>query len=235
MIGIIVELLISWLLLKYIEHQNLSVLGLSPTPSHLKQLGSGLLLSGLFLMLFSVGVSLAVKNPYHLNPNYSVKAFCVATAYVFRAVLYEDLIFRGALLYILIKRLGATKAVLISAVCFGIYHWFSWGAFGNPVQMAIIFAITGMGGYVFALAFKKTQSMYLPFALHFGCDFVSMVILSQDKAIGLQLLVKTFAKDLVSPGSFVSLIVILLHFIGFPLVTFCYLQLRYKTRASCKT
>jgi uncharacterized protein len=224
MLGILVELAISWLLLKLILKQNLEALGFMPNGRRLTELLAGLLWPVLYIALFQYSVSLLVHNPYHLNPNYNLKAFWNANAYVFRSVGYEDLIFRGALLYILIKKIGPQKAIWISAVAFGIYHWFSWGLFGNPVQMAIVFLMTGAGGYVFALAFEKTRSMYLPFALHFGIDMVNMVIFSNDKGMGKQLLLRTFEKDPVSPGSFISIIVLTINFIGFPLLTWLLLQ-----------
>jgi membrane protease YdiL (CAAX protease family) len=148
MIGILVELLISWLLLKYIQKQNLWALGLKPNWQRISELFAGLLWPVIYVGLFQYIVSLLVHNPYKLNPNYNLKAFWNINAYLFRSVAYEDLIFRGALLYILIKRLGPQKAVLISAIAFGIYHWFSFGVIGNPIQMAIVFLLTGAGGYV---------------------------------------------------------------------------------------
>jgi hypothetical protein len=224
MIGILVELLISWLLLKYIQKQNLWALGLKPNRQRLLEFLAGILWPVVFVSIFQYTLSLLVHNPYQLNPNYNLKAFWNGGGYVFRSVVFEDLIFRGALLYILIKRIGVQKALLISAVAFGIYHWFSWGAFGNPVQMLMIFIMTAAAGYVFALAFEKTGSMYLPFALHFGVDFANMVLFSQDKGMGKQLLITTLSKDLVSPGPVISIIVLILHFIGFQLFTWLLLK-----------
>lgn len=224
MLGILVELIISWLLLKFIQKQNLWALGLKPNRQRLLEFLAGILWPVLYVSAFQYIVSLLVHNPYQLNPNYNLKAFWNADAYLFRSVAYEDLIFRGALLYILIKKLGPQKAMLISAVAFGIYHWFSFGVIDNPVQMAIVFLMTGAGGYVFALAFEKTRSMYLPFALHFGIDFANMVLFSQDKGMGKQVLIKTFEKDPTSPGSLISIIVITVSFIGFPLLTWLLLK-----------
>jgi uncharacterized protein len=224
MIGIFVELLLSWILLKFIERKNLAVLGLRPTRQRIKQLLIGLLLSVPFMIALSLVVAFLVHNPYHLNPHYSFRDFANAIGYLFRSVAYENLIFGGALLYILIIRLGSRTAVLLSAIAFGIYHWFSWGVLGQPAQMAISFLMTGAGGYVFALAFERTRSMYLPFALHFGIDFASMILFSQDKAIGPQLLTKTFATDPVSPGSIISILVLLIHFTWFPLLVYVYLR-----------
>jgi len=219
MLGIIVELIISWLLLKLIAKQNLSVLGFAPTWPRVAELFAGLLWPILYFGVFEYIVSLLVKNPYRINPDYYLNKFWMENIYLFKSVAFEDLIFRGALLYILIKKIGSQKAVLCSAIAFGVYHWFSWNAFGNPVQMLIVFTTTGMAGYVFALAYEKTRSLYLPFALHFGCDFATMIIFSQDKGMGKQLLLKTFEKDPVSPGTFVSVIVIAIYFIGFGLFT----------------
>jgi len=224
MIGILVELLISWLLLKYIQNQNLWALGLKPNGHRLLEFLVGILWPVLYVSAFQYIVSLLVHNPYQLNPNYNLKAFWNINAYLFRSVAYEDLIFRGALLYILIKKLGPQKAVLISAIAFGIYHWFSFGVIGNPIQMAIVFLLTGAAGYVFAVAFEKTRSMYLPFGLHFSIDLANMVLFSQDKGMGKQLLITTFEKDPVSPGPVISIIVLILHFIGFQLFTWLLLK-----------
>ena len=87
--------------------------------------------------------------------------------------------FRGALLYILIRRLGRNKSVLISACAFGIYHWFSYGIFGNPIPMVLIFLGTGLMGYAWAWAFAKTRSIMLPFGLHLGWNFVHNSIFSK--------------------------------------------------------
>jgi len=224
MIGILVELLVSWLLLRWIEQKNLLALGLRPNSQRIKGFTIALLMAILVPTAIYWGISLLVHNPYRVNPAYTWKAFGRAIAYLCKAVLYEDLLFRGALLYILIHRIGPVKAVWISAACFGIYHWFSWGVLGQPVQMAIVFLTTGMAGYIFALAFRKTGSLYTPFALHFGYDFATMVLFSKDKGIGAQLLLPAYAKDPVTPGVFVSLITLLVYYTGFFIITLLYLR-----------
>ena len=79
MIGIFVELLLSWVLLKFVERKNLLVLGLLPTRRRIKELMIGLLLSIPFSIVFSEVVALLVHNPYRLNPHYSFKDFANAT------------------------------------------------------------------------------------------------------------------------------------------------------------
>jgi membrane protease YdiL (CAAX protease family) len=225
MIGIVIELLLSWVILKYVSGKNLLALGFYPERKQIKTFIIGLVWPLLFLTGLYLTIGYTTHNPYKVNPSYTLNDFFTASAYVFRAVIFEELIFRGALFYLLIQYLGTKKAMLISAASFGIYHWFSWGIIGQPVQMAIVFAMTGITGYLFALSFVKTRSIYLPILLHLSYNFANMVVFSKDKAIGLQLLVKSFPKDPFVPAAFVSIPLLLLHFVGFYVI--CYLWLRW--------
>jgi membrane protease YdiL (CAAX protease family) len=190
MIGALVELLLSWILLHFIEHRNLSVLGFRPTARRLRLAGLGFLLGVVYLSAFFLTEAALLHNPYHFNTTYGFSAMVKGLWYVFKSVLFEELLFRGALLYILIRRIGPTKAVLIAAIAFGIYHWFTIG-FGKPTQMAFIFLTMGLAGYAFAKAFEKTGTILLPFALHFGFNFAIMILFSKNSGIGGQILVQT--------------------------------------------
>jgi hypothetical protein len=139
-------------------------------------------------------------------------------------VLYEELIFRGALLYILIKKLGVKTACLTSAIGFGVYHWFTSGAMGNPLQMTFVFVMTGIWGAMFAMAFARTKSLYLPIGLHFGWNFISTVIFSQGP-LGIQLLNGSGGQKL---GGALSVIVFLFQLSAVPLITYWYLMLLTK-------
>ncbi|NNK76373.1 MAG: CPBP family intramembrane metalloprotease, partial [Maribacter sp.] len=77
--------------------------------------------------------------------------------------MFEELIFRGAILYILIKKIGVNWACIISAIAFGIYHWFSYQMFGRGmIPMIYVFLLTGAAGWMFAYAFARTRSIYAP-------------------------------------------------------------------------
>ena len=160
-----------------------------------------------------------------INKNFTGIVALKSSWWVLISVLFEELIFRGALLYIAIKLIGITKACILSAVCFGIYHWFSYGAFGNPVQMLFIFLMTGFWGYMFAMAFARTRSLYLPIGLHFGWNLVSTVVFSNGP-LGNQLILKYNGLFLtIIP----SLIVFALQVFPLPVITFWYLR-RYKNK-----
>lgn len=235
MIGILIELLISWILLRLLAKKNVTAIGIGLSSQRLKFLGVGILFPMLYYSIIFIVLSYAGKNPYHLNHNYTITNFLEAIWYVFKSVAFETLIFQGALLYILIKHFGPAKAILISTVSFGIYHWFSWNLFGQLSAMITTFLTTGIMGYLWAVAFDKTKSIYLPFALHFGFNFTSMVLFSKDKNIGQQLFIQPYTADPYSPGTMISILLLTCYFIGFPILLLLYLRRIQPTTKNDKT
>ena len=211
MIGIFVELLLSWVLLHFFAKRNLSVLGFRPTRAQLYPALQGLVLSMAFLTACFLTEAAFTHNPYRVSGLYTAGNLLNDCWYFFKSTAYEELIFRGALLYILIQRIGPRAALLVSSFAFGIYHWFSYGVIGNPGLMILIFLVTGTVGYAYARAFQKTGSMLLPSILHFGYNFTSMVIFSQ-KTGWHHWLMKTYATDPVTPGIALSLLFFLRSF-----------------------
>lgn len=179
MLGIIVVLIISWLLLWLFSREHLTVLGIEPNSQRLKEFSVGLILMGLFCLINLLGQSYFKEISYVRNSDYGFQEAINGVWWTFKAALFEELIFRGAILYILIKKIGINWACVLSAILFGIYHWFSYGMFGQGiVPMIYVFLLTGAGGWVFAIAFAKTKSLYAPLGLHFGWIVVSIVVLS---------------------------------------------------------
>lgn len=178
MLGIIVQLILSWVIVWFAEKKDLSVLGFRPTKKRVADLFlfffvSAAICAGGFLMKMIWG-----GQEWKLNPDASFRFILSGTWWNISSVLFEELIFRGVLLYILIKRLGASKAIIISAIAFGIYHWFSFGVIGNPVQMLVVFIITGIMGLVLAYGYAKTFSLYIPVGIHLGWNLTQIFIFS---------------------------------------------------------
>ncbi len=221
--GIIIQLLISWLLLKYVVHQNILALGFKINRKQLTAVITAFFIPVVFLVIYLVSISLWVKSPYHLNSHYTFTAFTNSAWYVVISVIYEELIFRGALLYILINKIGTQKAVLVSAISFGCYHWFTMGVLGEVVPMLFVFSITAIMGYLFALSFNITKTIYLPLALHLGYNFTFMIVFSRSN-IGEQLLVPVFKDDPVKTGVAFQTVTTLIHYIGFPYLVWIYLN-----------
>jgi membrane protease YdiL (CAAX protease family) len=179
MLGIIVQLAISWLIIWFFEKKNLSVLGFRPNKERILAFLlfffiSAAVCSAEFLLKMYLG-----KQEWRLNPDLSIQLIAEGVWWNIKSVLFEELIFRGVLLYILIKKLGNSKGIILSATAFGIYHWFSFGAFGNPMAMIFIFVITGIMGLLLAYGYTKTFSLYIPIGVHLGWNLTNLFVFSQ--------------------------------------------------------
>ena len=173
MIGIIVILAISWLLLHFIQKQSLSVLGFWPLKKGMVQLVIGFVLIILIRFLFTFIESQLRAFEWTLNPNFQLSLAAKAFWYHLKSALTEELIYRGAALYILIQRIGDKKALWLSAIIFGVYHWFSYDLFGSGiVAMVYVLVITGLSGYVWAYTYFKTGSLMMPLGFHLGSNFL---------------------------------------------------------------
>jgi membrane protease YdiL (CAAX protease family) len=141
-----------------------------------------------------------------------------------KSVLGEELLFRGALLYIGIKKLGLKNACILSSIIFGIYHWFSYGILGDFPQMIYIFFLTGIGGLLFAYSFALTKSIYLPVGLHLGWNLINVVIFSNGP-LGKQMLLYSGGQQL---DGLWTTIFFIYQITVLPFVTYLYLW-RQKT------
>ncbi len=179
MIGIFIILFISWGLLYFFEKENLWVLGFKPFSKKLLQFISGFIITAMLCIIVQLLDAIIKSSEWVLNNNITIQNILQAGWSDLKSVVTELLIFCGALLYILIKRIGSKNGIFISAIAFGIYHWFSYSIIGNIVLMTTIFIGTGFSGYVWALAYSKTRSIMLPLGLHLGWNFTQNTIFSK--------------------------------------------------------
>lgn len=179
MLGIIVGLALSWVLLAWLVKGDLRDLGLASPVKGLKQLSIGFLVTAILCVAVQYLESWLSDADWVLNDDISPKDLAARAWWDLRSVFTEELIFRGALLLILIRKIGTQKAVFVSAIAFGVYHWFSFGIIGNLVPMIVIFIGTGLMGYAWALAFAKTKSMAMPTGLHFGWNVTLNTVFSR--------------------------------------------------------
>lgn len=169
MLGLLVIIVVSWVLLHFIEKKNIEVLGVIPYGKRIAQFLIGML----FIMLLNILViyieTLVLKVDWKLNDTIDYTLIFESFVYHIRSALTEDFVFRGAILYILISKIGSKKAILISAIIFGIYHVFSYGMTGSKIiPIVYVILITGFTGYVWAYTFHKTKSIMLALGFHLG-------------------------------------------------------------------
>ncbi len=150
MIGLLVLLVISWGLLFLFEKKNLNAIGVVPTFQRLIQFFVGFALI-VVICLILIYIETWVKSVQWEFLGTRYRVLYEAFVYHLRSALTEDLVFRGAALYILIQRLGARWAIWISAVCFGVYHVFSYGILEERwILIVYVVLVTGFAGYVWA-------------------------------------------------------------------------------------
>lgn len=205
MIGVLVAIAISWLLLYFIENKTLSVLGILPTPKRLKQFFIGFLITGILCVVVQYLEAHLKSSTWILNDKITSAIVLKSLWWDFKSVFTEELIFRGALLYILIQKIGPSKGILISAISFGIYHWFSYGVLGNVMAMILVFIGTGIMGYAWAWAFSKTKSMMLPFGLHLGWNIIYNTLFSKGP-LGELILVSKGGNELTDWASLLNFV-----------------------------
>ncbi|MBL0084408.1 MAG: CPBP family intramembrane metalloprotease [Saprospiraceae bacterium] len=154
------------------ERGDLSVLGLTPTFQRVKYVA----------ILFSVSAIISgsayllkmyfAKEVYLVDGTLTPTGFLLESWYQIRTVLTEELLCRGVILYIMIKKWGQGPAILVSSILFALLHWLNAGVWGNVVQMALVFAFTFSMGLLLAYAYAKSFSLLLPFAIHLGWNWM---------------------------------------------------------------
>lgn len=225
MIGIIVQLALSWLIVWLFVKGSLKVLGLFPNKQRLLDFGLFFLItalccsSGFFMKMWFAG------QQWELNPDLTARLILAGIWWNIKSVLFEELIFRGVLLYILIKKLGALKAIIISAAAFGVYHWFSHEVIGNPLQMTITFFLTGTMGLLYAYGYSKTFSLYIPCAIHLGWNLTQSVVFSES-ILGNQLFTQVKPVPQVQVSYFIFFCILLLPMLGALLINYFILRRR---------
>lgn len=191
MVEIIGLLAISWLLIWFFEKGNLSVLGLSPTKIRLKYAAILFIITAICCSTGFIMRMLFAKEEFILNPQTDTSFMVSGIWLTLKSVLFEELLTRGVLLYILIKKIGQKWAILISAMVFAALHWNNMEILGDIKQMAIIFFWPFAFGLVFAYAYAKSFSLYLPIAMHFGWNLTQNWIFP-DSASGNTLFISSF-------------------------------------------
>ena len=176
MLQLIGLLAISWLIIWLFEKGNLSVLGLTPTKERLKYCTILFIVSAVFSATAFLLRMYFAKEEYTISNSITTKSIILETWFQIRTVLTEELLFRGVLLYILIKKIRQTKAIIISAVLFAALHVINADVWGNFTQIIILFTFTFSMGLLLAYSYARTFSLLIPFAIHYGWNLTQNYI-----------------------------------------------------------
>lgn len=219
MVGLVLILLISLALFK-LTNQKIDSLGLLPGKSRLTSFTVGFLMSAVACSIYFISLILSLDAEVSFNDHYTLLDSLSSFWWILKSVLFEELLFRGALFFFAIQILGKHKACFLSASIFGVYHWFSYEVFGDASEMLTTFIITGIGGLMFAYAFAYTKSLYLPIGLHLGWNLVTIMIFSQGP-LGEQVLISSTSNYI---NGIASILFFLYQILFLPVLVFFYLK-----------
>jgi len=227
MIGIFIQLVLSYALVYFFDRRGLGVLGLMPSQKRIVDFFVFLVVailscaSGFLLRIY------LAKETWMLNPAFNFKLFSNGLWWNIKSVMYEELIFRGVLFFLLIKRLGKSYALLISSISFGIYHWFSFEVLGNIPAMIQVFCLTSIVGFLYALAYVKSASLYSSIAMHLGWNFTQGFAFSSGSiGKGIWMLAKPSPEITVGYGTY--FLIFYFPMLCFLVLNFFLLHLRNK-------
>lgn len=210
--------LTSWLIIFLLEKRNIFKAWIKPTKKRLIEFIKGFSLMASLCIIIQLLLSKMSNVTWKLSNDLSLNKLLSSIYYDINSVLFEELLFRGVLLYLLIKYLSSRSGVLISSIAFGIYHWFTNGVLGNIPAMVLVFIVTGLMGYVFATSYVKTKSIVLPIGLHIGWNLINHNVFSNGPNGVMLFQVNrqpelSNSHQLISFGLYITVIVIALLFV----------------------
>ncbi len=178
MIGILVLLLLSWALLRW-RDMPFTALGIDKPRRRTVEFAAGFAFLGAVQAVRLLGWAALGEFRWEPVPGYGLVELSVVMYPLLKSVLFEELLFRGALLVLAIRALGEFRGIALNAVAFGVYHWFSYGILGQVMPMVWVFTLTASAGLLFAAAFARSGSIILPIGLHLGTNTITAAVFSQ--------------------------------------------------------
>ncbi|MDE3057103.1 MAG: CPBP family intramembrane metalloprotease [Bacteroidota bacterium] len=162
-------LLITFLVIHFLERRPFASVGLAANGRVLKELGQGIFIGGgmitiVFVIEYSAGMIALTFKPLSVV---EVFQYTSTSAGIFVLGAFgEEILFRGYLFQTLAEGAGKTIAVAAFAVFFGVAHS------SNPHVTFFSMANIALAGVFLSAAYLKTRSLWFPVALHFTWNFL---------------------------------------------------------------
>jgi membrane protease YdiL (CAAX protease family) len=161
---------------KFVDFQQLSVLGIHCDNRSISQIGYGLAVA-LFCVICTFFLCnlfgyIKISKSRLLQEQTCLPLFLGESTYFFAASVFEELIFRGYVFYVLLTAFGSSIAIIGSAGLFSLAHLI------KHRKIPTLYILNGfIFGLLVALCREITGSLWLPIGLHFGWNIVSGPIL----------------------------------------------------------
>jgi membrane protease YdiL (CAAX protease family) len=164
----------SWLLSvgSHIEEHRIAAQGLPFLPGWPRQfaLGCGIGLLLVILAVVPVAIWGNVSFRTTVSP-FNVGRAVIVLGVLIAAALAEELMFRGYPFQRLVEGIGATGAIIVFSVLFGVVH------LSNPGESLWGLINTVAIGILLAIAYLRTKALWLPWGIHFAWNAVLGLLL----------------------------------------------------------
>ncbi len=148
--------------------------------SHLTPIGKNILLGILCTAVFfaSMLISTLLTGLYVFNLTLILPPTSDSLLSSFKPGIWEEVAFRGVILFILLKKFPVRKAILIDAVLFGVFHLTN--LIFNPTLIGLILTLRQVGfttilGLFFAYLTVKTDSLLPAIITHYLFDAIGLL------------------------------------------------------------
>jgi membrane protease YdiL (CAAX protease family) len=163
-IALFVPAVIAMLLtIRFLDRRPLRTFGIGLLPRWRRDLLAGLILAAAMLGVLIVGCKLLGELSVRWTGSQVPGITLLATfGLLLLAALNEELVFRAFPLQILIDGIGEWPAMIVMSVLFGALH------ISNPNSSILGTFNTILAGILLSLAYVRTRSLWLPYAIHVG-------------------------------------------------------------------
>jgi membrane protease YdiL (CAAX protease family) len=155
----------SWLLAvgSHVEEHRIAAQGLPLGPGWARQFAVGCGIGALLVMLAVAPVAIwgGVSFRTTISP-FNIARAAVVLGVLIAGALAEELMFRGYPFQRLVEGIGATGAIIVFSVLFGVVH------LSNPGESVWGLINTVAIGILLAIAYLRTKALWLPWGIHFA-------------------------------------------------------------------
>ena len=152
-----------WLTVRFADHRPFRTFGIGFLPGWRQDFMSGLLIAAGMLATVIAGCYALGYVSMHWTGGQAPAATLLATfGLLLLAALNEELVFRGFPLQVLMEAMGEWPAIVAMSALFGVIH------LSNPYAALLGVINTIVAGILLSLAYARTRSLWLPYAIHAG-------------------------------------------------------------------
>ena len=147
---------------RFVEHKPVATFGISLHKRWHRDFLVGIVIAAAMLAAMVLGCVIFGQIQMIWNGFTMLGALLLTTTVLIGAAAFEEILFRGYPLQVLMRGMGVWPAILLMSALFGILHA------GNPNASALGIINTILAGIWLSVAYLKTRSLWFPYGLHLG-------------------------------------------------------------------